>query len=161
MINYSEIKGKISSQSILLQAILTWILPPVIIIELAAAGVDMIEIGIPFSDPMADGPVIQNSNSVALKNGMSLKLLFRQLMNIRNHVDIPLMLMSYCNPILSYGMEKFCSSCNSAGIDGVIIPDLPPEILYRKLQIAFCVPRNLSNILMIAPQTDPAPDQGD
>lgn len=125
-----------------------------IIRELAAAGVDMIEIGIPFSDPMADGPVIQHSNSVALKNGMNLRLLFRQLAGIRNHVDIPLVLMSYLNPVLSYGMEKFCSSCNSAGIDGVIIPDLPPELYVKEFKKLFMV-QNLLNIMMITPQSDP------
>lgn len=124
-----------------------------IISELAAAGVDMIEIGIPFSDPMADGPVIQHSNSVALKNGMNLKLLFRQLRSIRNYVDIPLVLMSYCNPILSYGMEKFCASCNSAGIDGVIIPDLPPEIFIENFKSFFAF-HNMVNIMLITPQTD-------
>ncbi|MCU0462557.1 MAG: tryptophan synthase subunit alpha [Bacteroidales bacterium] len=123
-----------------------------IIRKLASAGVDMIEIGIPFSDPLADGPVIQYSNSVALKNGMNLKLLFRQLRGIRKYIDIPLVLMSYCNPILSYGMEKFCRSCNSAGIDGVIIPDLPPELYVKEFKSFFTV-HNLINIMMISPQT--------
>lgn len=124
-----------------------------IIRKLTSAGADMVEIGIPFSDPVADGPVIQHSNSVALKNGMNLKLLFRQLRNIRDHVNIPLVLMSYCNPVLSYGMEEFCTSCNSAGIDGVIIPDLPPELYVKEFKKFFTV-HNLVNIMMISPQTD-------
>jgi tryptophan synthase alpha chain len=93
---------------------------------LAAAGVDMLEIGIPFSDPMADGPVIQNSGGVALANGMTLKKLFSQLEGLRAAgVDIPLVAMGYLNPVMQYGVEEFCRSCAEVGIDGVIIPDLP------------------------------------
>lgn len=88
-------------------------------------GIDMIEIGIPFSDPMADGPVIQHAATRALKNGMSLKLLFNQLKDIRQEVQIPLILMGYLNPIMQYGFEDFCRTCQETGIDGVIIPDLP------------------------------------
>ncbi len=92
---------------------------------LEAAGIDMIEVGIPFSDPMADGPVIQDAATKALRNGMSLKKLFAQLRDIRKDVKIPLILMGYLNPIMQYGFEAFCESCVQAGIDGVIIPDLP------------------------------------
>ena len=93
---------------------------------LAAAGVDMLEIGIPFSDPMADGPVIQNSGGGALKNGMTLKKLFAQLEGLRAAgVDIPLVAMGYLNPVMQYGIEEFCRSCARVGIDGIIIPDLP------------------------------------
>ncbi len=93
--------------------------------DLVAAGVDMIEVGIPFSDPMADGPVIQHSSTVSLKNGMTLKKLFGQLAGIRDKVDIPLIMMGYLNPIMQYGIEAFCESCVKVGIDGMIIPDLP------------------------------------
>ncbi len=97
-----------------------------VIKTLAGNGIDMIEVGIPFSDPMADGPVIQDAATKALKNGMSLRLLFSQLKDIRQQgVDIPLILMGYLNPIVSYGIEAFCQSCQACGIDGAIIPDLP------------------------------------
>ncbi|MCC8019504.1 MAG: tryptophan synthase subunit alpha [Rikenellaceae bacterium] len=96
-----------------------------VIRELAGQGADMIEVGIPFSDPMADGPVIQQSSTVALNNGMSLKKLFSELENIRTQVDIPLVMMGYLNPIMQYGPERFCRDCFECGIDGVIIPDLP------------------------------------
>lgn len=88
-------------------------------------GVDMVEIGIPFSDPMADGAVIQNAATKALKNGMSLHTLFSQLSDIRKEVNIPIILMGYLNPIMQYGFENFCAKCVGCGIDGVIIPDLP------------------------------------
>lgn len=96
-----------------------------IIRELEKNGIDLIEIGIPFSDPMADGPTIQSSGSVALKNGMSLKILFEQLKDIRKSVSIPLIMMGYLNPIIQYGFDDFCRKCEETGIDGVIIPDLP------------------------------------
>lgn len=88
-------------------------------------GVNMIEIGIPFSDPMADGIVIQDAATCALRNGMSLRLLFEQLQDIRRDVRIPLLLMGYLNPIMHFGFEAFCRKCAECGIDGVIIPDLP------------------------------------
>ncbi len=88
-------------------------------------GVNMIEVGIPFSDPMADGPVIQDAATKALKNGMSLRTLFSQLEGIRESVNIPLILMGYLNPIIQFGFENFCKRCVEVGIDGVIIPDLP------------------------------------
>ena len=88
-------------------------------------GVSMIEVGIPFSDPMADGIVIQNAATQALRNGMSLKILFEQLRNIRQEVSIPLVFMGYLNPIMQFGFENFCRKCVECGIDGVIIPDLP------------------------------------
>ena len=88
-------------------------------------GVDMIEIGVPFSDPMADGPVIQNAATKALRNGMTLRKLFSQLDGIRSEVNIPLILMGYLNPIMQFGFENFCKECVAKGIDGVIIPDLP------------------------------------
>ena len=93
--------------------------------ELEAKGVNMVEVGIPFSDPMADGPVIQESSTVALRNGMSIRLLFQQLKEIRQTVQIPIILMGYLNPIMQYGFEAFCQSCVEVGVDGMIIPDLP------------------------------------
>ena len=88
-------------------------------------GIDMIEVGIPFSDPMADGPVIQDAATKALKNGMTLRTLFSQLKSIKNEVSIPLVLMGYLNPIMQYEIEAFCQSCVDSGVSGVIIPDLP------------------------------------
>jgi tryptophan synthase alpha chain len=96
-----------------------------IIRELQKAGIDMIEAGIPFSDPMADGPVIQESSTIALRNGMNLQLLFRQLESIKEEVTIPLIMMGYLNPIMQYGFERFCCDCQKAGVSGMIIPDLP------------------------------------
>lgn len=96
-----------------------------IIRTLEQKGVDMIEVGIPFSDPMADGPVIQDAATKALRNGMTLKLLFEQLADIRKDVKMPLVLMGYLNPVYQYGYEAFFKKCSQTGIDGVIIPDLP------------------------------------
>ncbi|HLO59285.1 MAG TPA: tryptophan synthase subunit alpha [Bacteroidales bacterium] len=128
---------------------------PVIIKALAEAGVDMIEIGMPFSDPMADGPVIQQSSSKALKNGMSLNLLFEQLKDIRSKVRVPLLLMGYLNPVLQYGMERFCQSCARVGIDGIILPDLPLEV-YENEYKPFFIKAGLHNIFLISPQTSEA-----
>ncbi|PKP15114.1 MAG: tryptophan synthase subunit alpha, partial [Bacteroidetes bacterium HGW-Bacteroidetes-23] len=99
-----------------------------IISELEKSGVDMIEIGLPFSDPLADGPTIQASSTQALKNGMTTELLFEQLTNIRKSVQIPLIIMGYFNPMMQFGVENFCQKCQEVGIDGLIIPDLPMEI---------------------------------
>jgi tryptophan synthase alpha chain len=96
-----------------------------IVKELEKQGADMVEVGIPFSDPMADGPVIQQSGTVALSNGMTLKKLFLQLEKIRDEVNIPLVMMGYLNPVMQFGVEEFCRECSRTGIDGVIIPDLP------------------------------------
>ncbi len=96
-----------------------------IIRTLEQKGVDMIEVGIPFSDPMADGPVIQDAATKALRNGMTLRLLFSQLADIRKDVTMPLVLMGYLNPIYQFGYESFFKQCSETGIDGVIIPDLP------------------------------------
>ena len=93
--------------------------------NLEAAGADMVEIGLPFSDPLADGPTIQESSTDALNNGMTTDLLFQQLEGIREQVSIPLIIMGYFNPMLQYGMEAFCKRCHELGIDGLIIPDLP------------------------------------
>lgn len=125
---------------------------PIIIKSLAEAGVDLIEIGVPFSDPLADGPVIQKSNEAALRNGMNVNLLFRQLENIRPTINIPLILMGYFNPVLRYGVEAFCRKCNETGIDGIILPDLPPEQYFLHYSSTF-VKYGLKNILLISPQT--------
>jgi len=119
---------------------------------LAAAGVDMIEIGMPFSDPIADGSTIQHSNQVALDNGMHLSLILDQLADIRSRVDIPLLLMGYLNPVMQYGTERFLEQIAAIGIDGVILPDLPMaeyQAFYQKK----CEALNLSNIFLITPQT--------
>ena len=96
-----------------------------VIKTLERRGIDMIEVGIPFSDPLADGPVIQSAGTIALRNGMTLRLLFDQLREIKDEVQIPLVLMGYLNVIMHYGIEKFCQSCVEAGVSGAIIPDLP------------------------------------
>ena len=96
-----------------------------VILTMQRRGIAMIEVGIPFSDPLADGPVIQSAATQALKNGMNLKTLFAQLREIKDKVEIPLVLMGYLNPILHYGIEEFCKSCVECGVSGAIIPDLP------------------------------------
>lgn len=123
-----------------------------VIQSLEKNGVELIEIGIPFSDPMADGPVIQASGTEALKNGMSLRVLFRQLSQIRSSVQIPLVLMGYLNPILQFGFNEFCSEAQRCGIDGVIIPDLP-FAEYMKEYKAVAEKHGLHIIMLITPET--------
>ena len=123
-----------------------------IIRTLAARGIDMLEIGIPFSDPMADGPVIQHAATRALKNGMTLKLLFDQLKEIRKEVQIPLVLMGYLNPIMQYGFENFCRTCRETGIDGVIIPDLPFKD-YMEEYRSIAEEQDVRIIMLITPET--------
>lgn len=123
-----------------------------IIKELEKAGVDMIEIGLPFSDPLADGPVIQESSTKAIENGMTTKLFFEQLKDIRNEVQIPLLIMGYFNPMMQFGVEQFCKKCNEIGIDGLIIPDLPLEIFEQHYKLIF-EKYGLKNIFLITPQT--------
>ena len=119
---------------------------------LARKGIHMIEVGIPFSDPMADGPVIQDAATKALQNGMSLKTLFSQLEGIRNEVSIPLILMGYLNPIMHFGFDAFCQRCVETGIDGVIIPDLPfKDYLEEYKPIADKY--DLRIIMLITPET--------
>lgn len=115
-------------------------------------GADLVEIGIPFSDPLADGPVIQRSSQVALGNGISLKLLFEQLSDIRREVRIPLILMGYLNPILRFGMDRFLERCRETGIDGAIIPDLPLEE-YEDLYRERFREHGVHHALLITPQT--------
>jgi tryptophan synthase alpha chain len=120
--------------------------------ELENAGVDMIEIGMPFSDPLADGPVIQHSSTVALKNGMSLAILFKQLEGIRKEISIPLILMGYINPVLQYGVENFCKKCKEVGVDAVILPDLP-LFEYQKHYQPIFAKYGIENVLLISPMT--------
>ncbi len=115
-------------------------------------GVDMIEIGLPFSDPLADGPTIQASSTQALKNGMTTEVLFNQLKDIRKTVNIPLIIMGYFNPMFQYGVETFCKKCQDIGIDGLIIPDLPVDVYHEEYQAVF-EKYGLINVFLITPQT--------
>ena len=123
-----------------------------IIQDLEKSGVDFIEVGLPFSDPLADGPTIQESSTIALKNGMTTELLFSQLKDIRKTVHIPLIIMGYFNPMLQYGVEAFCAKCAEVGIDGLIIPDLPLDVYEREYKAIFDK-HGLVNIFLITPQT--------
>lgn len=123
-----------------------------IAMQLQSAGVDMIEIGIPFSDPIADGPVIQQSSKQAIDNGMTVKLLLEQVNEIRKSVSIPIILMGYLNPVMQYGMDRFFSDAVAAGVDGLILPDMPFDEFeqnYREKMESL----NLHNIFLIAPTT--------
>jgi tryptophan synthase alpha chain len=122
---------------------------------LESHGIHMAEIGIPFSDPMADGPVIQQSSAQALRNGMSLRLLFEQLADIRRTVAIPLILMGYLNPVMQYGFETFCRSCKDVGIDGMIIPDLPFDDYMANCK-TIAESHGLKIIMLITPETSDA-----
>ena len=123
-----------------------------IIQNLENNGVDMIEIGLPFSDPLADGPTIQASSTQALKNGMTTEVLFNQLKDIRKSVNIPLIIMGYFNPMLQYGVEAFCEKCQEIGIDGLIIPDLPVDVYHDEYKATF-EKYGLINVFLITPQT--------
>ncbi len=123
-----------------------------IIQTLEKSGVDMIEIGLPFSDPLADGPTIQASSTEALENGMTTERLLEQLKDIRKTVKIPLLIMGYFNPILQYGIANFCRKCAEIGIDGLIIPDLPIAVYENEYQPIF-EHNGLVNIFLITPQT--------
>ena len=115
-------------------------------------GIAMIEVGIPFSDPLADGPVIQSAATQALKNGMNLRTLFAQLKAIKDEVEIPLVLMGYLNPILHYGIEDFCKSCVESGVSGMIIPDLPFKD-YLDIVKPVADKYDLRVIMLITPET--------
>jgi len=123
-----------------------------VIKQLESSGVDMIEIGLPFSDPLADGPTIQASSTAALDNGMTTDKLFEQLKSIRDEVSIPLLIMGYFNPMLQYGIEAFCKKCSETGIDGLIIPDLPVDVFHKEYLPIF-EKYGLFNVLLITPQT--------
>ena len=122
------------------------------ILAMLEKGISMIEVGIPFSDPMADGPVIQEAATTALKNGMSLRLLFEQLKAIKEQVTIPLVLMGYLNPIMQYGIEQFCQSCVDSGVSGVIIPDLPFDDYLESVKPA-ADKYDIRIIMLITPET--------
>lgn len=120
--------------------------------KLEESGADFLEIGFPYSDPVADGPAIQHSSQVALANGMTLELLFQQLRELRQHVSIPVFLMGYFNPVLQYGVDNFCKACSEVGVTGTIIPDLPMyeyEELYKDVFEKYGV----SNVFLVTPQT--------
>jgi len=122
------------------------------LLSLQTNGVDLIEIGIPFSDPMADGIVIQNSSQVALQNGMSIRKLFDQLTAVRAQIHIPLIMMGYLNPVMQFGFENFCKECSRVGVDGMIIPDLPlSDFLAEYKEIALRY--RLEFIFLITPET--------
>lgn len=120
--------------------------------QLQEAGVDMIELGLPFSDPLADGPTIQESSTKALHNGMTTDKLFDQLQGIRKTIDVPLIVMGYFNPMMQFGVELFCKRCQEVGIDGLIIPDLPVDVYHEKYQKLF-QQYGLLNMFLITPQT--------
>lgn len=119
---------------------------------LERGGADMIEIGMPFSDPIADGSTIQESSARALVNGMNIPILFEQLTDLRKHVQLPVLLMGYLNPILQYGMERFLSDCKRVGIDGLIIPDLPLQEYLEHYELYFRE-NGLRNVFLISPNT--------
>ena len=123
-----------------------------VILTMQRRGIDFIEVGIPFSDPLADGPVIQTAATKALKNGMNLRTLFSQLQSIKEQVQIPLILMGYLNPILHYGIEAFCLSCVEAGVSGMIIPDLPFKD-YLEVVKPIADRYDLRVIMLITPET--------
>lgn len=123
-----------------------------IVQELASSGVDMVEIGMPFSDPLADGPTIQNSSQIAIKNGVTLELIFNQIEEIRKTVSIPIVMMGYYNQVIQYGATAFFEKAKSVGVDGFIIPDLPLEI-YQGNYKALLSQLELDMIFLITPQT--------
>ena len=123
-----------------------------VILAMQRRGIAMIEVGIPFSDPLADGPVIQSAATQAIKNGMTLKKLFAQLAEIKDQVQIPLVLMGYLNPIMHYGIEEFCKSCVESGVSGAIIPDLPFAD-YQNIVKPIADKYDLRIIMLITPET--------
>ncbi|MDA3818256.1 MAG: tryptophan synthase subunit alpha [Prolixibacteraceae bacterium] len=123
-----------------------------IIKELEASGADIVEVGMPFSDPVADGPTIQASSLQALNNGMGIKVLLEQLKAIKDEVNIPVLLMGYINPIWKYGVEKFMTDCEEAGVSGLILPDIPLDEFKKDYQ-ALYEKHNLSSVFLITPQT--------
>ncbi len=153
----NRIKNKLSENKKLLSIYFTAGYPNLndtaeILQQLEKNGVDMVEIGLPFSDPLADGPTIQKSSEKALKNGMTTELLFKQLKDIRKTVSIPLIIMGYFNPMLQFGVKNFCKKCAEVGIDGLIIPDLPLAE-YEEQYAEIFKKYGLPNIFLITPQT--------
>lgn len=125
---------------------------PRVLRALQAGGADIIEIGMPYSDPVADGETIQQSNQVSLDQGMSLKVLFEQLKDLRSHIQVPVILMGYINPVMQFGIEAFCQACQKVGVDGLILPDLPMEEYLEDYAETF-QRYGLLNIFLITPQT--------
>ena len=123
-----------------------------IIKALDESGADIIEVGIPYSDPVADGETIQKSNQIALDNGISMELIFAQLEKLREHSQIPIILMGYFNPVMQYGIEAFSKKCQEVGVDGLILPDLPMEEYISDYKSTFDA-YNLINVFLITPQT--------
>ena len=119
---------------------------------LEKAGADFLEIGFPYSDPVADGPTIQHSSERALENGMTLHVLFEQLADLRDQLNIPVLLMGYLNPILQFGFENFCRKAAEVGVDGIIVPDLP-IYEYEKMYARYFKDNNLRSIFLVTPQT--------
>lgn len=122
---------------------------------LQQSGADIIELGIPYSDPIADGPVIQQSNMQALQNGMHMQLLFEQLKNCREKIQLPVILMGYLNPVLQFGVENFCAAAAAAGVDGIILPDLPMYEFETEYRLYF-QKYGLKFIFLVTPQTGEA-----
>lgn len=123
---------------------------PEILSGLEEAGVDMVEVGMPYSDPLSDGPTIQNSSSIAIRNGMNMEVLFDQL--TETNINIPVILMGYFNSVFLYGVEQFCEQCCASGVSGVILPDLPIDVYQEKYQAIF-ERNNISFIFLVTPQT--------
>jgi tryptophan synthase alpha chain len=126
-----------------------------ILSALQDSGADLVEIGMPYSDPVADGETIQQSNQKALDSGMSVKLLFEQLADIRKKVSLPILLMGYVNPVLQFGVENFCKKCQEVGVDGVILPDMPVDVYVEEYKTIFDK-HELLNTFLITPQTTEA-----
>ena len=124
-----------------------------IINKLEESGCDLVEVGIPYSDPLADGPTIQNSGTIALNNGFTLKLLFEQIKEARKTAKIPIILMGYVNQMMQYGVEEFIKRCSEVGVDGLIIPDLPPKVFETEYRDIF-KDSNLSFTFLVTPQTE-------
>lgn len=123
---------------------------------LQEVGVDLVEIGMPYSDPVADGETIQQSNQQALENGMTVRLLFDQLKGMRtNGITVPVLLMGYLNPVIQFGVEQFCEQCAEVGVDGLILPDMPMDVYLREYQSIF-EKYGLLNIFLVTPQTSEA-----
>jgi tryptophan synthase alpha chain len=118
-------------------------------------GADLVEIGMPYSDPVADGETIQKSNDQALENGMSVKILFEQLRDMRETISVPVLLMGYINPVLQFGIENFCHKCAETGVDGLILPDMPMDVYLNEYKSIFDT-YGLLNIFLVTPQTSEA-----
>jgi tryptophan synthase alpha chain len=123
-----------------------------VLTALQKAGADIVEIGMPYSDPVADGEVIQQSNQTALENGMTVKVLFEQLQTMRETITVPVLLMGYINPVLQFGVENFCQKCQEVGVDGLILPDMPVDVYEEEFKAIF-EKYGLLNIFLITPQT--------